>query len=96
MQNVQATGNLQVIINRYSSREAVTLEQIERAVRLPIAFKIPNNYGELIRSINIGEPLSADNKSDFSSQMMKWAGSLVEAELPAAREPARRKFALWR
>ena len=67
-----------MIINRYSSHEAVTLEQIERAVHLPIAIKIPNNYGELVRSINIGEPLLLDGKSDFSLQMMKWAASLVK------------------
>ena len=44
IQNVQATKKLQVIINRYSSHEAVTIEQIEKAVHLPIAIKIPNNY----------------------------------------------------
>jgi pilus assembly protein CpaE len=97
IQNEQATRKLQVIINRYSSHEAVTIEQIERAVHLPIAFKIPNNYSELVRSINIGEPLSADSKSDFSLQMTKWAASLVKVVTPAAaQEPAKKKFALWK
>ena len=96
IQNEQATKKLQVVINRYSSHEAVTIEQIEKAVHLPIAFKIPNNYGELVRSINIGEPLSADSKSDFSLQMMKWAASLVKVVMPAAQEPAKKRFALWK
>jgi pilus assembly protein CpaE len=96
IQNEQATKKLQVIINRYSSHEAVTIEQIEKAVHLPIAFKIPNNYGELVRSINIGEPLSAESKSDFSLQMKKWAASLVKAVMPAAEEPVKKKFALWK
>ena len=95
IQNEQATKKLRVIINRYSSHEAVTLEQIERAVHLPIAIKIPNNYGELVRSINIGEPLSMDSKSDFSVQMTKWATSLVKVAIPTAAEPAKKKFALW-
>src|ERR1700684_477051 len=77
IQNEQATKKLQVIINRYSSREAVTIEQIEKAVHLPIAFKIPNNYSELVRSINIGEPVSSESKSDFAQQMMKWATALA-------------------
>jgi hypothetical protein len=85
-----------VIINRYSSHEAVTIEQIEKAVHLPIAFKIPNNYGELVRSINIGEPLSAESKSDFSLQMRKWAASLLNVVLPPAEEPLKKKFALWK
>lgn len=96
IQNEQATKKLQVIINRYSSHEAVTIEQIERAVHLPIAWKIPNNYGELVRSINIGEPLSAESKSDFSMLMTKWAASLVKATAPTAGEPAKKKFALWK
>jgi pilus assembly protein CpaE len=96
IQNEQATKKLRVVINRYSSHEAVTIEQIERAVHLPIAIKIPNNYGELVRSINIGEPLSADSKSDFSLQMTKWATSLVRGATPTAAEPAKKRFALWK
>ena len=96
IQNEQATKKLQVVINRYSSHDAVTIEQIERAVHLPIAIKIPNNYGELVRSINIGEPLSADSKSDFSLQMTKWATSLVRVVTPTAAEPAKKRFALWK
>jgi pilus assembly protein CpaE len=95
IQNHQATKKLQVIINRYSSREAVTIEQIEKAVHLPIAFKIPNNYGELVQSINIGEPLTPDSKSEFSVLMMKWAATLVKAVPATVPEPAKKKFALW-
>ena len=96
IQNEQATKKLQVIINRYSSHEAVTLEQIERAVHLPIAFKIPNNYTELVRAINIGEPLAPESKSEFSVQMGKWAASLTKGAVPAVQEPAKKKFALWK
>jgi pilus assembly protein CpaE len=95
IQNEQATRKLQVIINRYSSREAVTIEQIEKAVHLPIALKIPNNYGELVRSINVGEPLSPESKSEFSQEMRKWAGSLMKGPAPLVAEPAKKKFALW-
>jgi pilus assembly protein CpaE len=96
IQNEQATKKLQVIINRYSSREAVTIEQIEKAVHLPIAHRIPNNYGELIRSINIGEPLSPESKSEFSLEMMKWAASLVKTAKPKSQETGRKKFTLWK
>jgi pilus assembly protein CpaE len=95
IQNEQATRKLQVIINRYSSREAVTIEQIEKAVHLPIALKISNNYGELVRSINVGEPLSPESKSDFSVEMRKWAASLVKGAATVVAEPVKKKFALW-
>jgi pilus assembly protein CpaE len=96
IQNEQATQKLQVVINRYSSHEAVTIEQIEKAVHLPIAFKIANNYSQLVQSINIGEPVAAGGKSEFSLQMMKWATALVGAARPTAQEPAKKRFALWK
>jgi pilus assembly protein CpaE len=96
IQNEQATKKLQVVINRYSSHEAVTIEQIEKAVHLPIAFKIANNYSQLVQSINIGEPVAAASKSEFSLQMMKWAAALAGATGPTAQEPAKKRFALWK
>lgn len=96
IQNEQATKKLQVVINRYSSREAVTIEQIEKAVHLPIAFKIANNYSQLVQSINIGEPLALDDKSEFSRQMMSWATALAGATAPKDPEPVKKRFALWK
>jgi pilus assembly protein CpaE len=96
IQNEQATKKLQVVINRYSSHEAVTIEQIEKAVHLPIAIRIPNCYAELVKSINIGEPLSSDSKSDFAVQMTKWASSLVKTGTPAPQETTKKRFALWK
>ena len=97
IQNEQATKKLQVVINRYSSHEAVTIEQIEKAVHLPIAFKIANNYSELVQSINIGEPVASDSKSEFSQQMTKWAAPhWPRTAGPTTAEPAKKKFALWK
>jgi pilus assembly protein CpaE len=96
IQNEQATEKLRVVINRYSSREAVTIEQIEKAVRLPIAFKISNNYSALVQSINTGKPLAADRKSEFATQMTKWAASLVSVSPKGAEEPEKKRFALWK
>jgi pilus assembly protein CpaE len=95
IQNEQATKKLQVVINRYSSHEAVTIEQIEKAVHLPIAIKISNNYSQLVQAVNIGEPVAADSKSEFSQQMTKWAAAVVGAGAPALQEPARKLFGLW-
>jgi pilus assembly protein CpaE len=96
IQNEQATEKLQVVINRYSSRDAVTIEQIEKAIHLPIAIKIPNNYSELVRSINTGEPVTADRKSDFSLQLMNWATVLAGVPETTVQEPAKKRFALWK
>jgi pilus assembly protein CpaE len=96
VQNEHATKKLQVVINRYSSHEAVTIEQIEKAVHLPIAFKISNSYSELVRSINMGEPVSPESRSDFAQQMLKWATALAGASVSKGQEPAKKRFALWK
>jgi pilus assembly protein CpaE len=68
---------MQVVINRFSSRYAVKVEQIEKAIRLPIAIKLPNSYTELVRSVNLGEPIEPSRKSEFAMQFIKWAASLA-------------------
>jgi pilus assembly protein CpaE len=91
-----ATKKLQVVINRSSSHEAVRVEQIEKAIHLPIAFRIANNYSQLVQSINVGEPVPANSKSEFSSQMKQWCISLAGVPETAEPAPARKRFVPWK
>jgi pilus assembly protein CpaE len=75
---------MHVVINRFSSRYAVKVEQIEKAIRLPIAIRLPNSYTELVRSVNLGEPIAPSRKSEFSLQFIKWAASLAGNAAPRA------------
>jgi len=89
---------VKVVINRFSAQHAVSIEQIEKAIRLPVTIKLPNSYGEVVRSGILGEPVSHKQKSDFSSQIMKWVNMLVGVAAPQAEEaaPKKAKFALWK
>jgi pilus assembly protein CpaE len=87
-------SKIKVVINRYSSDGALTLDQVEKAIRQPIAITIPNASSDLIRAMNTGNPVLPDRKSDFAVQMKKWAASLVSGEESEAAEPKRR-FAFW-
>ena len=94
LQSNVSPGKINIVVNRFSSEGALTLEQIEKAVRQPIAITIPNASAELTRAMNTGTPVLPERKSEFAIQMKKWAASLVaggEAELV---EPKRR-FAFW-
>jgi pilus assembly protein CpaE len=96
IQNEPATKKLQVVINRSSSHEAVKMEQIEKAIHLPIAFRIANNYSQLVQSINIGEPVAANSKSEFSSQMKQWCIGLAGVPEAAVSAPAKKRFVPWK
>jgi pilus assembly protein CpaE len=97
MQSNISPGKLKVAINRYSSAGAVTLQQIEKAIRQPISITISNNATELIGAMNTGAPLNPQSKSDFAAQMRKWAASLVPGASEIKEEPeSKRRFAFWK
>jgi pilus assembly protein CpaE len=73
------SSKVKVVINRYSSQFAVSLEEIEKAIRLPVSFNVPNSYVELVRSANLGVPLNSHVNSGFTNEVMRWAKSLVGA-----------------
>ena len=78
-------SKIRVIINRFQSQFAISLEEIERAVRLPVAFSIPNSFVELVRSVNLGIPVSLEAKSPFTEVLVRWANTLVGVHTPAVK-----------
>jgi pilus assembly protein CpaE len=96
-QNEQNAEKVKVVINRFSAQHAVSLEQIEKAIRLPVAIKLPNSYADVVRSGILGEPISPKHKSEFSAQILKWVSGLT-GDAPYAEEPAPKKsvFSLWK
>jgi len=97
MQIEFTTEKMHVVINRFSSRYAVNIEQIEKAIHLPVAIKLPNSYTELVRSVNLGEPIAPQRKSEFAMQFTKWANNVVGSmELSIEHEAPRKSlFAKW-
>jgi pilus assembly protein CpaE len=93
----QNTEKLKVVINRFSAQHAVSVEQIEKAIRLPITYKLPNSYSEVVRAGILGEPINHKQKSEFSTQILRWTndvvGSSVQVEDPS---PKKAKFSLWK
>jgi pilus assembly protein CpaE len=68
---------VRIILNRYSSQFAISLDVVEKAVRLPISYCIPNNFVELVRSANLGAPVATDRSSAFAQDIRSWANALV-------------------
>jgi len=88
---------VKVVINRFSSQHALTVEQIEKAIRLPVTVKLPNGYAEVTRSAILGEPISPKQKTDFAVQINKWVNSLVGETAPAEETaPKKSMFSLWK
>ena len=91
-----AATKLRIVINRGSPNDSIGPEQIEQAVRFPIYITIPNNYAELVCAINEGDPISLNRRSDFNTQISKWANRLALVGGKIEASAAKRRFAFWK
>jgi pilus assembly protein CpaE len=92
-----AASKVRVALNRASSQDAVTPEQVESAVRFPVTVTIPNNYMDLMRAVNAGEPISPQRRSAFTTQIAKWANSITQSAVTTEKRNSRRKsLAFWK
>ncbi len=87
---------LQVIVNRRTSSDTIGPEQIEKAIRCPVSLSIPDNYVELVRAMNSGEPVSLQRRSEFTTQISKWANRLTHAGVKTESPSSKKKFAFWK
>lgn len=72
-----ATSKLRVVVNRSTATDSVTAQEIEKAVRFPITLSVPNNYFELLRAINDGEPIPPHRRSEFNAALARWSNQVV-------------------
>lgn len=92
--NESTSARLHVVINRFTSRGAVSIEQIEKAVRLPVEVRLSNAYTECLHAINVGEPVAPDKKSEFANQFSRWS-SILTGSIEEQPQQARKGFSLW-
>ncbi len=85
-----SANKLRLVINRSTATDSVTPEQIEKTVRFPISVAVPNNYFELLRAINDGEPVSPQRRSEFNHTLSRWANQIVNG-LDASEPTAKKK-----
>jgi pilus assembly protein CpaE len=85
-----AVSKLRVVVNRSTATDSITPAQVEKVVRFPISVAVPNNYFELLRAINDGEPVAPNRHSEFNQALTRWADLITHestiAELPPMRK----------
>jgi pilus assembly protein CpaE len=88
------TTKLRVIVNRSTSDDAVSSQDIENAIRFPIHVAVPNNYSDLMRAINAGEPVPHQQRGAFTTAFTNWANTLANENEPkiTSTEPKKKSF----
>jgi pilus assembly protein CpaE len=87
---------LQVVINRYDKRGPITEAEIEKAVHTKVAWKIPNDYREVTKTVNTGTPLSTQSRSDLAQSLKGWANSLTSDGLMEGKKEGKGMLGILR
>lgn len=92
-------ANTHVVLNKLSRNSPVTLEQVEKVLRLDVAVQMPLAVEEVTNAINTGIPAGGKSKSEFIQTISRWAHRIVEGtdEKPAQQQVAKKsksKFGL--
>jgi pilus assembly protein CpaE len=85
---LMASGNsekIRLVINRAVKHDEITDTEIQRVLKLPVYWKLPNNYKGSIRAINSGVPLVSQNHSDLARSYRDLAYDLAGIPLPGKR-----------
>jgi pilus assembly protein CpaE len=67
-----STSKAQVVLNRWTKRAPLSVENIEKALHRKISLIIPNCESELTEAIATGVPVSVKSRSDFMQGINKW------------------------
>lgn len=89
--NPSAEPKLHLVTNRSTANESINAEQIREAVRTKVELSIPNNFIELLHSINQGEPISPSSTSAFNTAIAAWARSMTGLDEAESRALQPRK-----
>jgi pilus assembly protein CpaE len=67
---------IRVVLNRHLKSAPITDDQIEKAIRRSIFWKVPNQYAEVVAAIMAGDPSAGPDKSEIARNLMRWAGAI--------------------
>jgi pilus assembly protein CpaE len=73
-----------IVMNRYDKRSAIREDQIEKTLRVPISWIVPNSYAEVIAAINSGTPIGYGAKTELADTLRRWVATLVKRSDTAA------------
>ena len=85
LQNSSGAEKLRLILNRSQRSDDITDGEIEKALRHPVYWQLPNDYRASIGAVNAGRPLVTSNHSDLAGSYKELARQLSGISLPEKR-----------
>jgi len=86
---------IRVIVNRHVKKGSITDAEIEKAIRKSVYWKVPNQYNEVIRTINTGDPRALESRSELMRNLNEWAESISGRRAQPAKKESKGLLGLW-
>ena len=67
---------IRVVLNRHQAHDLITDEQIERVIRMPIFWKVPNQYALMVQTISGGDFITQSARSEARRNLKGWAEAM--------------------
>ena len=81
-------GKIRVVVNRWSKNVDVELQKVEAHLDEQLIGFVPNDYGKVMNSINLGRPLvQTDPASKITLEIKRIAGLVENSNDTASRQP---------
>lgn len=86
---------VKTVVMRDGTGDDVTVRHAREALGVPVYWKTPNEYGPVVASINVGEPVARTApRSRFAKSVRQLSDMLADDGRPAATPTARRSVSL--
>lgn len=71
---------IRIVVNRYDSKELISLSQLEETAGHPVFATVRNDYQVVMNAINEGRPAVMSGSSNFAQDIRKLAGEITGVE----------------
>ncbi len=90
LKSMDLEDRVSVLLNRVSARPAITADQIEQILGLPVMMTFPNDYNGVHRALTAGTAINQE--SELGRVFTKLAGTIVEHKKVAPPVTAKKRF----
>jgi pilus assembly protein CpaE len=84
---VKGQDQIRLVVNRYNKRDAISLEDVKRAIGVGVYWTLSNDYEAVVRSVNAGKPIVLNGTSSYTKDLKAFAADV--AGLKRARSNGR-------
>lgn len=89
------SNKVRVIVNRHLKKGSISDSEIEKAIRKNVFWKVPNQYQEVIRTINTGDPRAMDLRSDLMRSLNDWVEVITGRRPQSPKKESKGLLGLW-